>query len=315
MPEGKANSPLKLCTMNRKTLQLPLKRSPYAHAVDLVDLLSLLGHQPTKVRNDEYWYCSPLRIEKTASFAVNRPTDKWYDHGMGFGGGVIAFLKHYYQCDASQAFDRLKSMNLTISLPVERERKARIPDKPKLEILKALPLRAPSLHAYLAQRCIPIRLAKQYCRQVHYQIGDKKYFGIGFQNEKGGWEIRNPYSKISSSPKTWSLIKSASREILVFEGFMDFLSYLALFGDMRVHGPNIMVLNSLAFFNQCLPTLMTFSTVQLFLDGDASGKNITQFAMDKSRKFRDLSTLYAGHKDLNGWWIHQNKIAKAGSTP
>ena len=43
-----------------------------AKQLDLVDYLASLGHQPAKVRNQDYWYLSPLREEKTPSFKVNR---------------------------------------------------------------------------------------------------------------------------------------------------------------------------------------------------------------------------------------------------
>jgi hypothetical protein len=43
-----------------------------ARELDLVDYLFSLGHTPVKVRNNDYWYLSPLRRETEASFKVNR---------------------------------------------------------------------------------------------------------------------------------------------------------------------------------------------------------------------------------------------------
>jgi DNA primase len=43
-----------------------------ARQIDLVDYLASLGHQPQKVRNQDYWYLSPLRNKKIASFKVER---------------------------------------------------------------------------------------------------------------------------------------------------------------------------------------------------------------------------------------------------
>jgi hypothetical protein len=39
-----------------------------AKAMDMVDYLSRLGYKPAKVRNNDYWYISPLRDEKNAFF-------------------------------------------------------------------------------------------------------------------------------------------------------------------------------------------------------------------------------------------------------
>ena len=36
-----------------------------ARQIDMVDYLSKLGHSPSKIRNSDYWYLSPLREEKS----------------------------------------------------------------------------------------------------------------------------------------------------------------------------------------------------------------------------------------------------------
>src|SRR5919199_1336957 len=59
--------------------------------MDIVSYLSSLGYQPSKIRNHDYWYHSPLRNEKTPSFKVNRKLNRWYDHGIGKGGNLIDF--------------------------------------------------------------------------------------------------------------------------------------------------------------------------------------------------------------------------------
>lgn len=40
--------------------------------IDLTSYLSSLGHNPVKIRNADYWYCSPLREEHEPSFKVNQ---------------------------------------------------------------------------------------------------------------------------------------------------------------------------------------------------------------------------------------------------
>ncbi len=53
-----------------------------ANQIDLVDYLSSLGNEPAKIRGNDYWYLSPLRQEKEASFKVNKNKNVWYDHGI-----------------------------------------------------------------------------------------------------------------------------------------------------------------------------------------------------------------------------------------
>ena len=68
----------------------------------MVDYFSKLGHSPTKIRNADYWYLSPLSDEKNASFKVNRKLNCWYDHGIGKGGNLIDFAILYHKCTISE---------------------------------------------------------------------------------------------------------------------------------------------------------------------------------------------------------------------
>ena len=70
-----------------------------ANKVDLVDYLYSLGFTPTKISGNDYWYLSPLRNERTASFKINRNKNVWYDHGTGNGGTLVDFATQYFTSD------------------------------------------------------------------------------------------------------------------------------------------------------------------------------------------------------------------------
>ena len=61
---------------------------------------------------------------------------------------------------------------------------------------------------------------------------NKKYFAIAFPNKSGGFEVRNPYYKGCIKNKDVSVFYHTNgmtqEHICVFEGFMDFLSYMTL---------------------------------------------------------------------------------------
>ena len=84
-----------------------------AKEIDLVDYLFSLGFKPTKIRNNDYWYLSPLRDEKEASFKVNRKLNMWYDFGLGKGGDLIDFGTLYYKCSVSALLEKLKQNSLS----------------------------------------------------------------------------------------------------------------------------------------------------------------------------------------------------------
>ena len=54
----------------------------------------------------------------------------------------------------------------------------------------------PKLLSYFEGRGISREVLKENTRQVHYQVGQKHYFGIGMKNNSGGFEIRGTDSKM-----------------------------------------------------------------------------------------------------------------------
>jgi len=280
-----------------------------AKEMDMVQYLSLLGYEPSKIRNNDYWYRSPLREEKTPSFKVNRKLNRWYDHGLGKGGNMIDFGIAHYGCSVGEFLNKLNGRS-SFQAPLKSIPKRENEPEHQLKILKEVELSSYALIRYLKQRKIPVEIATQYCWEVHYEVNGKNYYGIGFKNDSGGFEIRNPYFKASSSPKDITTIKSGSKEVAVFEGFTDFLSLRALHKNLTENSQDIVVLNSVSFFERARPFMEKHQAIQLYLDRDATGQNLTQRALSMSTKYIDKSSLYKNHKDLNDWLIHIGKQPK-----
>jgi len=87
-----------------------------ARQIDLVDYLAALGFRPQQIRGTDYWYRSPLREEKTASFKVNRKKNIYYDHGTGEGGTIIDFGVRYFKCSIADFLNRLSTYQSIESL-------------------------------------------------------------------------------------------------------------------------------------------------------------------------------------------------------
>ncbi|MEP6628112.1 MAG: CHC2 zinc finger domain-containing protein, partial [Ginsengibacter sp.] len=84
--------------------------------IDLVDYLSSLGYHPSRIKNADHWYLSPLRDEKTASFKVNRNYNVWYDHGIGKGGNMVDFGLQYYRCSVAELLEKFRT-----DLPIQSQ--------------------------------------------------------------------------------------------------------------------------------------------------------------------------------------------------
>lgn len=285
-----------------------------ANQIDLIDYLEKLGHHPVKIRNNDYWYLSPLREEKEASFKVNRKMNVWYDHGLGKGGNLIDFGKTFYHCTIKELLSRLeteKAAELFSFHPhhktIAGEKKEFSNEPGKITIISSSEIRDPILRQYLHDRKIPLTIANQFCHEVVFELYSKKHIAIGFQNTGGGYELRNHYFKGSSTPKEPKLIqRNGEKELSVFEGFFSFLSFQTLqqskekrFIELpKLHTASL-ILNSISFFEKSRNQMEHYSKIHLFLDRDRMGLKCTEQALQWSAKYQDQSHHYKKFKDLN----------------
>src|SRR6266545_2798601 len=127
--------------------------------------------------------------------------------------------------------------------------------KNQIKILTVKSLTSFPLLRYLEKRKISRKIADQFCSEITYRLNDKKYYAIGFSNNSGGYELRNEYIKGSSSPKDITFIDKGAKDPAVFEGFFNFLSYLALYQNREKSIRNFLILNSTSFFEKSLPLI------------------------------------------------------------
>ncbi|MXN93219.1 DNA primase [Flavobacterium sp. Sd200] len=295
-----------------------------AKQIDMVDFLASLGYEPSKIRNNDYWYKSPLRNEQTASFKVNRKGNVWFDHGIGKGGDLIDFGISYFRCTIPELLQKLSSGGAETFLfqpqappkllGIVKEISAgekKMENGNKIVVTDSRIISDSRLIAYLEKRNIPLAIARQYCREVAFLLYGKKQTAIGFKNDEGGYELRNEFFKGSSSPKAISFFDSGAKSLDVFEGFFDLMSFKAI--TQKATGPpaNFLVLNSLAFFQKSWELMEQHKHVSLYLDRDDAGMKLTKEALERSpERFTDQSNLYRNQKDLNDW-LKQPETLKA----
>jgi len=277
-----------------------------ANAIDMVAYLSMMGFGPAKPKGNNYWYHSPFREETEPSFKVNRRRNQWYDFGLGKGGNLLDFILLLENCSISEALHRLEQGNGLQAHTIDN-----LPaDAPAIAILSVHAVSSPVLIRYYQSRRITVDIADQYLQEVRYKNRENTYYALGFKNNAGGYELRAPYFKGSSHPKSSTLINNQADALAVFEGFFDFLSYLTIHQHQPTPLRDFLVLNSTSFFEMQLPIMQAYQRAHLYLDNDKTGTKCTALALQKSsRQFTDERHLYAGYKDLNDWHQH------IGTTP
>lgn len=272
-------------------------------AIDIISYLATLGYQPSKVRHNDYWYLSPLRNEKIPSFKVNKAINRWYDHGLGKGGNLIDFAVLYYSCTVGELVGSITSDASFQKANILHVQPGRSHEN-KLTIVQVRRLTSMALISYMRHRRIPVNIADCYCRELHYKVDEREYYGVGFKNDLNGWEIRNAYFKGSSSPKSITTFDNGANEVIVFEGFIDFLSFKAVHQNKPVDRLNFLVLNSVSFFESARPFMEQHDSVKLYLDRDTTGQNCSRYALSLNSKYHDESYLYSNHKDFNDWTMY-----------
>ena len=122
------------------------------------------------------------------------------------------------------------------------------------------------------------------------------------------YEARNAMFKgfVGTTKDITVLDKPDASLLFVFEGFIDFLTYLTVKGLQKANG-TVIVLNSGNMKARALPYLQDerFSKIQLFLDNDAVGQSTVDLFLSTARsdQLEDMRSFYAGFSDLNEWHL------------
>ena len=280
--------------------------------IKLQDFLATMGCKPVKQYGVNLMYLSPLRTEKHASFKINTELNLWYDFGISRGGNIIDLAELLYNSsDVSYLIHQIERNALgcvSVSLPTVK------PNAPQnsFENLQVLSITRPALINYLGERCIGIEIARTVCKELHFDTRGKHYFGIGFPNIAGGYEIRNPFFKGCIAPKDIShfYAEEPKNVCFVFEGFMDFLSFMTLRRKENdgLKLQDYLVLNSVTNIHKAAKRLSRYDSVQCFLDNDETGRNAyLQLSKELGKPVTDASTLYNGYKDLNEYLCAESK--------
>ena len=307
-----------LLSLNKKIKIMTYKE---ANNISIKDYLNSLGIQPVTEKGSYGMYRSPLREDNTPSFKVDYNANLWCDYGTGEGGTLIDLVMKQNGCNAYGAICRLEQDDTASfsfhgkDLP-ERDTKRQAASP--IEVRRIQPLQNPALMRYLLERGISPGTAAPYVQEMYYRIGGKPYFALAFRNNSGGYELRNPRFKGSTSKDiTHIRQKGEPREkCLVFEGFMDYLSFLTLRMKNCPTMPNLdrqdyVILNSTVNVPKAIDVLYPYERIHCMLDNDKAGYEATRaIELEYSYRVRDFSHNYRGYSDLNDYLCDRKQEQK-----
>jgi hypothetical protein len=282
--------------------------------IQIHDYLRTRGIYPARHYCSYSMYHSPFRKESTPSFKVSEVRNLWIDYGTGDGGTLIDLVlkmnpefnvaRAMAEIEAAMLTDRIFSFHQPMQV-ASAENPTSVNEPNRINIYKIKNVGSNSaLSDYIKSRRIGLKTASKYCKELYFKIGDKNFFGIGCENDNGGWAIRNKFWK-GCSAQGVSYYKKGYAQLAVFEGVFDLLSYLEIEGEKNL-AQDFIVLNSLTNLQKSMATLSVYDAVLLFLDRDASGQKATDFLKANLNKCYDLSDWYAPFKDINDYLVSGN---------
>jgi len=274
------------------------------NSISLEEVLLSLGHLPTKQNEKEAWYLNPFASESQASFKINKILNYWYLFSEGIGGTNTDFMKKYLNVSVNEVLIWAEDQNFSSfqrqNIPYN---KSKNPAK-NYEIIDVINIQHPALLQYLRERKVGNQ--NQFLQEIQYRMNNKNYFGIGFKNDSGGYEIRNKYSKICLGKKDVSTIKNRSESLRVFEGFFDFLSFKNVENFLEKEPADYLILNSVSMISNIKKSLDSYENIELYLDNDEAGNRAVEMIENENKNAEDCRVLYSDFKDLNDWMIHKN---------
>lgn len=273
--------------------------------ISICQFLASLGYFPNRRSGKEYFYHSMIRdSDSVPSFCVYDRQGLWYDHGVGTGGTVIDLAKHLWP---ELAFnDLLLKIQATADLQVEPL--AIRPDehsKHENECHYAIrKIREAGTNAaitnYMKSRGVWNPGNPGY-KEVYYSVDNgsgeqRHYFAAGWQNQKGGWEVRNKYFKGCLGERAITLVDGNNQRLAVFEGYLDYLSCRKEFPDFC---DTVIVLNGTAMAAEVKRVALGFNQIRLFLDHGEGGRLATAKLLCDLPHAVDASDMYKGFDDYN----------------
>ncbi|HZL11805.1 MAG TPA: toprim domain-containing protein [Prolixibacteraceae bacterium] len=299
-------------------------KSIEANAISIKQYLSENGIQPAKDRGYYGMYHSPFREDHNASLKVDYNQNVWHDFGSGEGGGLIDLVMRMENCSFHEAISKLEqkyshadigtyqSANIpTSNFSFHRKNVDSDLKSPEsaITLQNVQPISNSALIEYLHERRIGIGIVRIHCSEVHYSVNNKPYYAVGFQNDKGGYELRSKYFKACTS-KDITSVKRNKNHCVLFEGFMDYLSFLTIQKQQNAQ-VDVIVLNSLTNLPKVKSKLTAYKGIWTFFDNDVAGKKAVQELQSTCNNVNDLSYFYSGYKDLNEYLCHKQQIKQA----
>jgi DNA primase len=268
--------------------------------VSIVGYLAGKSINPISKSGSYFVYHSPLRNDPTPSFSVSPTKNTFYDLGNDSDKGniieLVMRMERMSFVEACQYLDSQDLMKENEKPPSFSSSQNPNNETKNYEVTAVKNLQHPALIRYVESRKISLHTAFSYLKEIHYKNAKGQFFGVGYQNDNGGYVLRSeimkkPINLGSSGIKTFEV--PGTRSVSIFEGMFDFLSAIEHYKSSP--RCTAIVLNSVSNLSKAMPQLTGATTIYSYLDNDDAGQKATQRMRDAGLNVLDQSSIYSVH--------------------
>ncbi|MDX9694528.1 MAG: toprim domain-containing protein [Bacteroidales bacterium] len=276
-----------------------------ANKISIIEFLEKQGHKSLRETGKYTFFYSPFRSETKPSFVVTNK-NRWRDYASKEGGTLVDLVMELNKCNQSDALKYIANTNCSFSFKEQNCIEGSV-----MSIKTFRPIvKHKALLDYIDYRQLkPFEKVKNEINEIWYTANSKIYFGLAFKNDKGGYEINSATRyKRCLGPKWITTKLKGANNILIFEAFIDYLSFKVL--GWNTDNEDYLILNSVSNIDIALPVLKKYEEVTAYLDNDPPGKNCLEKIRNEIPRVIDRSSTYSLFKDLNEYLMNKYRLVR-----
>jgi hypothetical protein len=300
-----------------KNLEKRVPTRDEVNAVDMVSFLESIDVYPTRISYPHYWYRSLLNRKKSSNFRVQRKLNLWNDFDLNEGGTLVEFCQRYYACSEEEVLKKFIGIDrVKIVPPVE----GRTPknEAPEISNFQIRPLLSRPLLVFVSSRRILTSVAQTYCGEGHYQMGEREYYAVSFENRSGGFDLQSKFYRGHVGPTDYTYFDNKATLLLAFVDFLDFLSFQTICNNQPIPTADFLILNSTGILDECQDVICRHQKALLYFPNSTAGAKAVERASSWNESIVDQRAIYKDYGSLNQWLCefgHSREISLFNGLP
>lgn len=241
------------------------------------------------------YYLAIDRNEKDPNLLVNFEQNSAIDLKSANSFNVVSIVQTIKKCSEAEALGYIKIQHNNFLKNSPKMLKDQVSDTFKIIDKKDNVL--PYSLQFIVN--LKVKIDSNLFSEIWFEDGPKKYYGIAFKNDSGGYEIRSKYMNICLLKKDITTIKNDGKELLVFQDYPDLLTYKFLFETNESENTDYLILNSNSMIHKIKNEVVHYNKITIYFDNTQSGNFATEQVKSFSKKVVDGRILYSHLKNIN----------------